>query len=322
MEGTFAQFVAAARRSSSAVLSAIDCATRAAEPELDAALFFASDESVLSCVYARGPRTEHFRSVRMRHAADGRLPARAAIVAQAVVSSRRLDALMPGDRAAIAVPMISERAVRGVWYAATATAAGLPNAQRVTRIVASATEIYLLALEREADRADATFDGLTGALSPRAFRLRLHDVMRSTSGAVLSLWFVDTDRFKEINDAYGHEAGDLVLQRMAALLGEHAVPGVDVVGRKGGDEFCMLLHGSRKLRAIERARAFCAAVRTHDFGVPMQLTASIGVAAFPFDAGDAAALLETADAAMYHAKRCGRDRVAYAVEGAGFALYE
>ncbi len=322
MEGVFAELVAAARRSSVAVLAAIDCATRAAEPELDAALFFASRENVLSCVYAGGARTEHFRAVRMRHAADGTLPARAAIVAQPVVSSRRPDAVMPGDRAAIAVPMISERAVRGVWYAATASAAQLPNARRVSRIVSSATEIYLLALEREADRADATFDGLTGAFSPRAFRLKLHDIVRSASGAVLCLWFVDTDRFKAINDTYGHEAGDLVLQRMVALLAEHAVPGVDVVGRKGGDEFCMLLRGSQKLRAIERARAFCAAVRAHDFGVPVRLTASVGVAAFPFDAADAAALLEAADAAMYHAKRCGRDRVAYAVEGAGFALYE
>jgi len=62
-------------------------------------------------------------------------------------------------------------------------------------------------------------------------------------------------------------------------------------------------------------------VRRHDFGIPMQITASVGVASFPYDARDANELLEVADAAMYHSKRSGRDRVSFAVNGAAFAVY-
>jgi diguanylate cyclase (GGDEF)-like protein len=320
MEELFRALVAAARRSSDDVLTTLDRATRVAEPALDATLFFAIDGDRLSCCYANGTRAEHFRTLRMPHT-DRALPARAALLAEAQRLSRTAEGVMPGDRAALAVPMISQQRVVGVWYGASGSSSRLENGDLVMRIVACACEPHLLALEREADRNDATFDSLTGVLTPRAFRRTLHGLVAG-SETVISLWFVDTDRFKSINDDRGHAAGDVVLQRMAALLRAHAVPEIDVVGRKGGDEFCMLLRGRKKMRAIERAGSFCTAVRTHDFGIPSRITASIGVAAYPFDARDAPALLEAADAAMYHAKRSGRDRVAYAVEGSGFALYE
>ncbi len=321
MEEVFSLFVSAARRSSDAVLVALDVATRAAEPAVDAVLFFTSNGSELSCRFACGARTEHFRELRIACESIA-LPARAALIAAPVALERGERRVIPSDRAALAVPMVSERRVCGVWYAATSAARRLAKPEGIARVVRVATEPYLLALEREADRNEATFDALTGVLTPRAFRRMLYELVADAGGAVISLWFVDTDRFKSINDEYGHAAGDVVLQRMASLLRAHAVPECDAIGRKGGDEFCMLVRGSQKVQAIERARRFCDAVRVADFGLPVHLTASVGVAAFPFDAHDAAALLEAADAAMYLAKRSGRDRVAYAVEGAGFALYE
>ncbi len=320
MEELFRALVAAARRSSDDVLGVLDRAARAAEAAIDAVLFFEIDGEGLLCRYASGTRADHFRAFRLRPA-DPALPARAALLAQPRRLSREVAGVMPGDRCALAVPLISGRRVVGVWYGASGGPARWGNGEGVARVVDCACEPYLLALEREADRNDATFDSVTGVLTPRAFRATLHDLI-AKSDAVLSLWFVDTDRFKSINDGHGHAAGDVVLQRMAALLRAHAVPDVDIVGRKGGDEFCMLLRGRRKMHAIERARSFCAAVRVHDFGVPTRITTSVGVAAYPFDARDAPSLLEAADAAMYHAKRSGRDRIAYAVEGSGFALYE
>ncbi|HEY9086105.1 MAG TPA: GGDEF domain-containing protein [Candidatus Tyrphobacter sp.] len=320
MEELFRALVAAARRSSDDVLRVLDLAARAAEPRIDAVLFFACEGDVLTCRYASGTRAEHFRALQIRPE-DRALPARAALLAQTQRLSRGARGLMPGDRAALAAPMISGRRVAGVWYGASASPMHLESGERIVRLTECVCEPYVLALEREADRNDATFDSLTGVLTPRAFRRTLHQLV-AASDAVISLWFVDTDRFKRINDDYGHAAGDVVLQRMAALLLGHAVPEMDIVGRKGGDEFCMLLRGRTKMRAILRAQSFCAAVRVNDFGVPARITASVGVAAYPFDARDAAALLEAADASMYHAKRSGRDRVAYAAEGSGFALYE
>ena len=321
MERFFAALVAAARRSSDDVLNALDEAARALDPAIDAFLFFSVSASGLSCRHASGARSEHFAAASIA-IASAALPARALREASALCCADANSCVMPGDRSAVAIPMISERSIHGVWYAASATSSRLRPSVPLLTLAACAGEAYLLALERERDRNDATFDALTGVLAPRAFRSRLHELLANARDTVLSLWFVDTDRFKKINDGCGHEAGDAVLQRMAALLVAHAVPEIDVVGRKGGDEFCMLVCSARKMRAIERARAFCDAVRAHDFELPVRLTASVGVASFPFDAADAAALLEAADAAMYHAKRSGRDRVAYSLEGAGFALYE
>lgn len=321
MEEVFRALLAAARSSSADVLDVLDRAARTLEPALDVTLYFVAEDERLACVHARGSRAEHFARVAIARASAS-LPMRAALAARPMTLARECEGVVPLDRSAIAIPAIADRRVCGVWYAASATARALRGCDRLAALASCAIEAYALAREREDARADATVDSLTGILSPRAFRNRIHELVATSRDAVLSLWFVDTDRFKRINDAYGHAAGDRVLQRMAQLLCAHAVPDADAVGRKGGDEFCMLLSGSPKMEALGRAQRFCEDVRSRDFGVPPRVTASVGVAAYPFDAADASALLEAADAAMYHAKRCGRDRVAYAVEGAGFALYE
>jgi diguanylate cyclase (GGDEF)-like protein len=321
MEAFFRALAAAARRSSVDVLVVLDTAIRAADAHIDAALFLEARDGCLSCMYTSGARAEHARRLRL-YAGDASLPGRVALQAHYIVQDDDGAPLLPSDRASIAVPMISEHAIRGIWYAASCSASSVRDPDGLARLVDCACEPYLLALEREADRTYAAFDTLTGVLAPSAFRHRLHDLVATENAAVLSLWFVDTDRFKSVNDRYGHAAGDRVLQQMAALLRACAAPDVDLVGRKGGDEFCMLVRGPAKMRAIERAGAFCHAVRTHEFGIPLRITTSVGVASYPFDGRGAPELLEAADAAMYHAKRSGRDRVAYALEGSGFALYE
>jgi diguanylate cyclase (GGDEF)-like protein len=130
-------------------------------------------------------------------------------------------------------------------------------------------------------------------------------------GSSLTAIFADLDDFKRVNDEYGHPAGDLVLREFAAVLREN-VREADVAGRWGGEEFLLLLPGTDApggALLAERIRATLAerVILTPD-GVPIRLTVSLGVATYPACA-DAAALLESADAALYSAKRSGKNRV-------------
>jgi diguanylate cyclase (GGDEF)-like protein len=126
----------------------------------------------------------------------------------------------------------------------------------------------------------------------------------------LALLFLDLDRFKAVNDALGHAAGDELLIALAMRL-KQTVRESDVVCRHSGDEFTLLLRDAhswdevaatadRLLKSIEEPLA----IRGHDFGV----SASIGIALFPDDAADHDELVRHADAAMYAAKRMGRAR--------------
>ncbi|HTU70384.1 MAG TPA: GGDEF domain-containing protein [Candidatus Baltobacteraceae bacterium] len=312
----------ASRRSSAAVVETLALAIRRRDPAIDAVLVFAPNGEELECVFADGPRVEHYASIRLRRDADHFLPARAALIGHRASGCDGV--LVPTDRQALAVPMSDSNGLRAVIYVSSCSADSIDGEETIVRTIQHAASPYALALERELAQADATYDGLTGLLTPRAFRTRLRDEIARTrfgAAAVLTLWFVDTDRFKSVNDTYGHAAGDAVLQGMAELLRAHAVPEIDLVARNGGDEFCVLIHDAQKTLAIERAQAFCETVRRNDFSLPMRITASVGVASFPHDARDANELLEVADAAMYHSKRTGRDRVSFAVNAGAFAVF-
>lgn len=315
---------AAARSSTQAVLEALDAAMRVIDPNVDDVLVFAPADEELACVYAGGLRSEHFAGSRLRLDRPDLLPALAVQAGHRAQSSARTTPLIPTDRAALAVPMLDNRKVVAVVYAASARTERFADPDSLVRAVAQAASPYALAAEREADRASATYDGLTGLLTPRAFRNRLHEEIaraRLIAGSTLSLWFVDTDNFKQINDTFGHGTGDVVLQAMGALLRAHAVAGIDVVARNGGDEFCAIVRNTQKTAAIERAAAFCRAVRAARFDVAVSITASIGVASYPYDATSASELLEKADAAMYHSKTAGRDCVSFAANGEGYSVY-
>ncbi|HVA34398.1 MAG TPA: GGDEF domain-containing protein [Candidatus Baltobacteraceae bacterium] len=303
----------ASRRSSAAVLAALDRMLRQLDSRIDSMLVFAPSGDELACIYASGAPAEHFRSFAVRRDAAA-LPARAAANGCRALFPHDGDAVIPTDRAALAVPMVDGRSVRATIYVSSRAACVLPS-DAIVGAVTRAAVAYAMAMEREADRADATHDGLTGLLAPRAFRSRLHEELVRTQVSAqrlpITLWFVDTDSFKEVNDRFGHRCGDGVLQMMAALLQSHLVPELDLAARNGGDEFCALVCGATKTAAIDRAQSFCEAVRRHDFGLPLRITASVGVASYPFDAYSSSALLEAADGAMYHSKHNGRDRVSF-----------
>jgi diguanylate cyclase (GGDEF)-like protein/PAS domain S-box-containing protein len=160
-------------------------------------------------------------------------------------------------------------------------------------------------------RHQAEHDALTGLPNRVLLRDRLQQALAAVRRQHLpfALMFIDLDRFKEINDTHGHQAGDAVLKAIAQRL-VHCVRGVDTVSRHGGDEFVVLLS---EIGGVDQA-AHVAAGIMHAVAEPiplgdqqMALSASIGIAMGPGDGDDAETLLHHADVAMYHAKQGGRN---------------
>lgn len=167
-----------------------------------------------------------------------------------------------------------------------------------------------------ADLADqASRDELTRVHNRRHLaRVLETEVQRVTRpGSQLSVVMVDLDRFKHVNDTYGHAVGDELLVYLATTMSESLRPG-DVVARYGGEEFVVVMPGAGALVAARRAehwRAMCAEATLPSSGGPVSATISLGVAqAVPGDTPDS--LLRRADAALYRAKSEGRDRVVVA----------
>jgi diguanylate cyclase (GGDEF)-like protein len=158
-------------------------------------------------------------------------------------------------------------------------------------------------------------DPLTGCLNLRGLdQAMAREVARTTrAGGELSLLALDIDHFKEINDNYGHIAGDVVLREFGGLLAQTARGG-DMVARTGGEEFSLLLPDTDASGAFRTAIRLCDTVRSHSFmvnGKRVHVTISVGVVSMSGGLDDAADLnmKERADQALYAAKRGGRDGV-------------
>jgi diguanylate cyclase (GGDEF)-like protein len=157
----------------------------------------------------------------------------------------------------------------------------------------------------------AQVDPLTGALSRGAFDERLQaTITRLTdSSQGLAVLFVDLDRFKFVNDTYGHEMGDRLLGEVGRVLREN-IRDNDFVGRVGGDEFTVALLGVKE----ERSAASIARGLVRELSAPftidgrdVQVSASIGIGLYPRDGHDPETLLKSADAAMYQVKEGGKN---------------
>ncbi|MYN40167.1 EAL domain-containing protein [Duganella sp. FT109W] len=153
----------------------------------------------------------------------------------------------------------------------------------------------------------STRDALTNLLNRRALIQQLEHAVATCdrNGVGFALLFLDLDKFKQINDNYGHEAGDELLRQVAARLSA-AVRVADIVARLGGDEFVVLIEGksasanaARVGRKIELACALPFDIGNHR----LKTAASIGIALYPEDGANAQALMKNADTAMYHAKQ-------------------
>lgn len=167
---------------------------------------------------------------------------------------------------------------------------------------------------RELERVSIS-DGLTGLFNHRHIHGLLHEEFERAdrTGERLTVAMFDLDRFKSVNDNYGHQAGDRVLEKFADILRETARE-IDRLGRYGGEEFMALLPDT----GIDDGVVFVERVRRevarHPFNVgraePLQMTVSCGVATYPHDLiRDPETLVRLADEALYAAKRGGRNRV-------------
>jgi diguanylate cyclase (GGDEF)-like protein len=191
---------------------------------------------------------------------------------------------------------------------------------RVTAVSLAAHAVVALdnaRLHRIVER-QALVDELTGLPNRRQCEDRLANELARVDrfGGPLAVVVADLDWFKDVNDRYGHPAGDTVLREFAILLGE-TVRDVDLAGRWGGEEFILILPGTDLeggAELAERVRvALAGRIVLAADGTPTPVTASFGVAATP-PAKTASELFAAADAAMYEAKRTGRNRVQTAPE--------
>jgi diguanylate cyclase (GGDEF)-like protein len=152
----------------------------------------------------------------------------------------------------------------------------------------------------------AQFDKLTGLVNRNLFQERVAQalLLAKRQKKKVALLYIDLDRFKPINDTFGHEAGDLVLQEVARRLLD-SVRESDTVARIGGDEFVVVLQGIQdQQEAAPSAQKILSALQ-YPFvvkGRELSVGASIGISCFPDDGEDMDSLLKKADAAMYHAK--------------------
>ena len=168
----------------------------------------------------------------------------------------------------------------------------------------------------ELDRL-AGADPLTGLLNRRGFERAAADLAAAARGAPIAALVCDVDAFKRVNDRFGHEFGDAGLRRLANIL--RAVTGDRgfALGRLGGDEFVVLMVGVTLGEAsalAEQIRAAMSSEPVEANGAAAFLTVSAGVATAGWWEGDVTRLIGAADAALYQAKRDGRDRVVVARE--------
>jgi diguanylate cyclase (GGDEF)-like protein len=164
---------------------------------------------------------------------------------------------------------------------------------------------------QDALRRQATHDGLTGLMNRHSILARLSEEIarQNRERQPLSLLMVDLDRFKSVNDTYGHLAGDAVLSEAAARMS--AVSRCyDGLGRYGGEEFMVVLPGCDLAAALAQAERLREAIAVLPFAIPncdLPVTCSIGVAVA--DGGGPQTLIRHADEALYQAKAQGRNRV-------------
>jgi diguanylate cyclase (GGDEF)-like protein len=156
----------------------------------------------------------------------------------------------------------------------------------------------------------AVTDSLTGLFVRRYFMVKLAEELHRAQryNNTLSIVMADLDRFKNINDTYGHDAGDRVLKAIGKFLQQN-VRDVDVVARYGGEEFVIMIPEAANDAAhilSERLRKNLSEVKFENLP---SVTFSLGIATFPHDAVDPEDLIKKADAAMYAAKRAGRNQV-------------
>ncbi len=231
----------------------------------------------------------------------------------AVAEVAVVGAATSGDmRVGVAAPVRLNGAIWGAAAVAYATDLAVPPAAayRVERFAKLVSLAVANAEARTRLLRQATTDALTGLANHATFHRALAEAFSRTDRypGPLGLALIDLDRFKSLNDTFGHRAGDDALATVGRLLGEHARR-ADVVGRVGGEELAWLMPETDDEGAREAAERLRRAIAAAPVAGPAGLTASFGVVARTSHDIDAEAFYRRGDAALFEAKRRGRDRV-------------
>lgn len=235
------------------------------------------------------------------------------------VLAKRQPLLVPSEgfkgNPLIAAPVIMQKSVIGVLR--VGGDAGALYSREDLRVLDILSGLASMALDNAVlfgqVQETALRDGLTGLLTHRAFQNHLDAAILEASryGQPLSVILSDVDHFKKVNDTYGHQAGDQILQGFAHVL-DRNVRDVDIVARYGGEEFIILLIQTDHAQAMETAERIRADLAAQEFeltGKNISITSSFGVSTFPQDATSAQQLVRQADQRLYRAKEAGRNRV-------------
>jgi diguanylate cyclase (GGDEF)-like protein len=194
---------------------------------------------------------------------------------------------------------------------------GAPFTEQDGETAEAAAPLFATALDnlRRFSRAEelSITDSLTGVYNYRYLRSALDkEVARARRfGEKFSIIMLDVDHLKDYNDLHGHLRGSEVLRRLAQLVLAQ-LRGADVVAKYGGDEFVVILPQTDRAGAGILAERIRSAIEQHEFpgeSESMKITSSMGIAQFPEDGESTRELLDVADAALYQAKRTGRNRV-------------
>jgi diguanylate cyclase (GGDEF)-like protein len=229
-------------------------------------------------------------------------------------------------RSSLAVPLRSKGRTLGVIELVHARDEGTEGSgftEADVRTLASIADYAAIAIEnaRNFQRLEelTVVDDHTGLYNSRHLhrQLELEVARAGRFGRALSVIFFDLDRFKEVNDRYGHQSGSAMLREVGEVL-KGNLRAVDVPVRYGGDEFVVLLPETDRAQALLVASRLQSALKYHRFlehrGLSLAITASFGVATFPIDGRTEEELMRSADAAMYRVKEGGRDAIAVAGE--------
>jgi diguanylate cyclase (GGDEF)-like protein/PAS domain S-box-containing protein len=224
-----------------------------------------------------------------------------------------------GGRGYVCMPLAAQGETLGIVHLcepdATAKPQWLAERQQILRGVVDTLALALANLRlRETLRQQSIRDPNTGLYNRRYLEETSSRELRrmERSGQPLAMIMLDVDHFKQFNDTFGHEAGDLVLKQVAATLLDHARES-DVVSRYGGEEFALMMPGTSLADGAERAEALRKAIKqlhlAHRGRTLGTITASFGVAAFPELGASWVEIVNAADRSLYQAKADGRDRV-------------
>jgi diguanylate cyclase (GGDEF)-like protein len=220
------------------------------------------------------------------------------------------------DGSILVVPLLQPESCSGTLAFFRPEANAFPDEEvRLLEAVAGPVAIALenARLHQQMVRLSQT-DALTGVHNRRSLfaRLEMERERADRFDHPMGLVLVDVDHFKRFNDRFGHAAGDDILRRVAETLAG-AVRKVDLVARYGGEEFAVVVARADHAAALAAGEKLRAAVEAaaipHEGVAPARVTISVGVASWPDDAGDLAGLIDAADAALYAAKRAGRNTV-------------